>query len=86
NLWVDMSAKSGWNALTRDPAFTMEFLDEFQDRIMFGTDSCKRSDAGKEYRNVTLIKYLRENKKLSNEVLEKIEYRNCVKLLDVKFI
>lgn len=86
NLWADMSAKSGWNALTRDPVFTIEFLDEFQDKIMFGTDSCKRSDLDKEYRNVTLIKYLRENKKLSNEVLEKIEYRNCVKLLDLKYI
>jgi hypothetical protein len=27
------------------PAFGLEFLDEFQDKRMFGTDSFKRSDA-----------------------------------------
>jgi hypothetical protein len=83
NLWADMSAKSGWNALARDPVYTIEFLDEFQDKIMFGTDSCRKSDVNKEYRNVTLIKHLGENNKLSKEALDKIQYQNCVRLLNL---
>jgi len=81
NLWADTSAGSGNNALTRDPAFGLEFLDEFQDKLMFGTDSCKRSDVNSVWPTVTTIRDLRENRKLSAEALEKIEWRNAVRLL-----
>lgn len=80
NLWADLSARSGYNALTRDPGFGLEFLDEFQDKLMFATDACLRSDV-----NITapIVKYFRElrgDKKLSNEAIEKMEYKNAVKL------
>ena len=81
NLWADTSAGSGNNALTRDPAFGLEFLDEFQDKMMFGTDSCLRSDVTGMCPNVAYIRNLREDKKLSGAALEKIEWRNCVRLL-----
>ena len=84
NLWADISAGSGYNALTRDPAFGIEFLDEFQDKLMFGTDSCLRSDVNIVYSNIALIRDLRENKKLSEEALEKIEWKNCAELLNLK--
>jgi predicted TIM-barrel fold metal-dependent hydrolase len=38
NLYCDISAGSGWNALNRDHAFTREFLDEFQDRVLYARD------------------------------------------------
>lgn len=38
NLWGDLSAGSGCNALKRDPEFAKEFLDEFQDRICYARD------------------------------------------------
>jgi predicted TIM-barrel fold metal-dependent hydrolase len=38
NLYGDLSAGSGNNALTRDPDFTRSFVDRRQDRLMFGTD------------------------------------------------
>ena len=38
NLYADLSAGSGRRALERDSAFAREFLDEFQDRVMFGRD------------------------------------------------
>ncbi|MBX7256107.1 MAG: amidohydrolase [Candidatus Hydrogenedentes bacterium] len=38
NLYGDLSAGSGANALTRDPEFAREFLIRRQDRLMFGTD------------------------------------------------
>ena len=38
NLWCDLSARSGWNALNRDHRFAREFLQEFQDRILYARD------------------------------------------------
>ena len=40
NLCCDLSAGSGYNAVTRDPDFGLAFLEEFQDRLYFGTDIC----------------------------------------------
>jgi predicted TIM-barrel fold metal-dependent hydrolase len=39
NLYADLSAGSGYNALARDPAFAEDFLLEFQDRILYGRDN-----------------------------------------------
>ncbi|MBP5640465.1 MAG: amidohydrolase family protein [Victivallales bacterium] len=38
NLYCDFSAGSGCRALKRDPSFALEFLDEFQDRILYARD------------------------------------------------
>ncbi|MBQ7821724.1 MAG: amidohydrolase family protein [Clostridia bacterium] len=38
NLYGDLSAFSGYNALARDPEFAYTFLEEFSDRLLFGTD------------------------------------------------
>jgi predicted TIM-barrel fold metal-dependent hydrolase len=38
NLYGDVSSGSGINALTRDPEFTIPFLNRRADRILFGTD------------------------------------------------
>jgi predicted TIM-barrel fold metal-dependent hydrolase len=38
NIYGDLSAGSGANAIGRDPAFGREFLLRRQDRLMFGTD------------------------------------------------
>lgn len=38
NLYCDMSAGSGCNALSRDPEFGKKFLLEFQDRILYARD------------------------------------------------
>ncbi|MBN2451847.1 MAG: amidohydrolase family protein [Lentisphaeria bacterium] len=40
NLYGDLSAGSGANALLRDPEHAVVFLNEFQDRLLFGTDLC----------------------------------------------
>ena len=83
NLWADTSAGSGHNALTRDPAFGLEFLDEFQDQLMFGTDSCLRSDVERTAPIVAFLRDLRENKSLSEAALEKIAWKNAVRLLQL---
>jgi len=51
NLFGDMSAVSGNNAIARDPAFTADFLKRHQDKLLFGSD-CSCSDGhGADYNN-----------------------------------
>jgi uncharacterized protein len=38
NLFGDLSANSGNNALSRDPEFTADFLKRHQDKLVFGSD------------------------------------------------
>jgi len=38
NIYGDLSAGSGYNALTRDPAFGRAFLERNRERLLFGTD------------------------------------------------
>ncbi len=38
NLYADISAGSGWNAISRDEEFYMGFLDRHWDRLMYGSD------------------------------------------------
>ena len=45
NLCGDLSAGSGCNALMRDPEFAYGFLEEFQDRLYYGTDICDPANA-----------------------------------------
>lgn len=42
NLFADLSANSGNNALTRDPSFTADFLRRHRTKLIFGSDcSCR---------------------------------------------
>jgi predicted TIM-barrel fold metal-dependent hydrolase len=43
NLFADMAANSGNNAMSRDPEFTTAFLERHQDKLLFGSD-CSCSD------------------------------------------
>jgi predicted TIM-barrel fold metal-dependent hydrolase len=43
NLFGDVSANSGNNAMSRDPGFTADFLSRNQDKLIFGSD-CACSD------------------------------------------
>lgn len=40
NLRGDLSDFTACNALTRDPEYAAKFIDEFQDKLHFGTDFC----------------------------------------------
>lgn len=40
NLYCDLSATSGANAMMRDPEYAARFIEEFSDRIMYGCDIC----------------------------------------------
>ncbi len=84
NLYADTSAGSGYNALTRDAAFGIEFIEEFQDKLIFGTDSCRRSDVNIVWQTVKLLADITSGaggKNISDTALEKIKWRNCARLL-----
>jgi len=40
HLYGDLSAGSEFNAISRDPEYGYKFLEEFQDKLLFGTDIC----------------------------------------------
>jgi predicted TIM-barrel fold metal-dependent hydrolase len=46
NLYGDLSATSGRNALARTPQFSMEFLKRHQDKLIFGSDCGCRDGRG----------------------------------------
>ena len=96
NLYADMSANSGNNALSRDASFTPGFLNRNKDKLIFGSD-CSCSDghgAGISQGNNPEAKRLagkcvaRETlgllkKTASNEVFRKITWSNGAKLFQV---
>ena len=51
NLFGDLSAVSGSNALTRDPEFTADFVKRHQDKLLFGSDCSCRDGHGAGYDN-----------------------------------
>ena len=85
NIYGDLSAGSGHNAVSRDPAFGCAFLDEFQDRLCFGTDVCAPHN-----RNDVLI-YLKRflddglaAGRLSRQAFDKITRGNAERLLNLE--
>ena len=77
-LHGDLSAGSGYNAISRDPEFGYGFLEEFQDRLYFGTDI---ANDPQELPIVDYFRKLREDRVVSEEALEKICWRNADRLL-----
>lgn len=85
NLYCDLSAGSGFGAITRDPEFSFEFMERFQDRILYGIDICAPE-------NITtpamkLAKFLDDSVlsgKISYEAYLKISRDNALKLLGEK--
>ena len=78
NLYVDLSAGSGSNALMRDRQYAIKFLNEFSDRIMFGTDTCYFDQP------VPVIGFLTDlftQGYLSHEVFQRIAEGNAKKML-----
>ena len=81
NLWADLSAGSGYNAITRDEAFGLTFLERFQDKLMFGTDSCRRFVRQPELPNVDLMTKLKQDHLISDAAWAKIASGNAIRLM-----
>jgi predicted TIM-barrel fold metal-dependent hydrolase len=74
NLWVDLSAGSGYNAMTRDPEYTAGFVQRHWRKLLFGTDYLGA------FQGMPIIKWLRELK-VEEEVREAIAAGNARRLL-----
>jgi len=81
NLYGDLSAGSGFNAISRDPEFGYAFLEEFQDRLFFGTDVCTYRQ---ETPIVPFLEEIREKKIIPQAAYEKITWRNTSELLGME--
>ena len=77
-----MSAGSGCNAITRDPEFGYAFIEEFQDRLFYGTDICDPDNINSSM--LYLAKFLDEGVlagKISYDAYYKVSRGNAEKLL-----
>ncbi len=81
NLYGDLSDPTPVNALARDPDYGPKFLNEFQDRLLFGTDICFFD---MPFPMVDLLLEWRDSKKISEVVFNKIARENAVKLFDLE--
>ena len=72
NLYCDLSAYSGCNALSRDPEFAKDFVLEFQERLLFARD----------YFDSALRETL-DGLELPGEVLRKIYSDNALRLVPI---
>jgi uncharacterized protein len=78
NLYCDLSANSGYGALTRDPDFTPGFLERFADRLLHGTDFATFLQ---DFKQPETLRELRDSGRISEEVFAKIAWRNADRLL-----
>ncbi len=80
NLYADISANSGFNAISRDKSFGVQFLSEFQDKVLFGTDVCFGDEEGR-MPHLAYLRSLLSDKLISREVFNKITGGNALKIL-----
>ena len=84
NLYGDLSAESGFNALRRDRDYAAKFLTEFQDRLMFGTDICS-PEVQREH-PFGLGEFLRDmlaKGEIAEGVFDKVAAGNARRILEV---
>ena len=79
NMYGDLSAGSGLNALTRDEPFTRDFLVRYRDRLLFGSDCDDVAGRGSGCQGSQTIVAIR--RLAANRVLErKLLYDNAKRL------
>ncbi len=82
NLYCDLSAGSGANALMRDREYAAKFIAEFSDRLMYGCDICM---PGQEFpfRFDEFLTSMRESGEISEENYYKIVRGNAERILRI---
>ena len=80
NLYCDLSAGSGANALMRDREHAAKFIEEFSDRILYGCDICAKVNTF-PFDFDAFLSDMRESGEMSDENYRKIVRENAVRLL-----
>lgn len=78
NLYGDLSANSAGNAIMRDPEFGYQFIEKYQDKLMFGTDMVNPDMYFKL--GDFLDKSVREGK-ITEEAYKKICRENSIRIM-----
>jgi len=78
NMYGDMSAGSGFNAVSRDPEFGYAFMEEFQNKLLFGTDICRPCQ---ELPQPDFLRRMVAEGRISRAAYEKITWQNANRLL-----
>jgi predicted TIM-barrel fold metal-dependent hydrolase len=79
NMFGDLSAGSGLNALTRDEEFTRGFLERHQDKLVYGSDCNDLEGAGPKCQGAQTIAAVRRLVG-SKAVERKLLYENAKRL------
>lgn len=82
NLYCDLSAGSGSNALMRDREHAARFIEEFSDRILYGCDICAKVNTF-PFDFDAFLTSMRESGEISEENYRKIVRENAVNLLSI---
>jgi predicted TIM-barrel fold metal-dependent hydrolase len=83
NMYGDLSAGSGLNALTRDEAFTRDFLTRHQDKLLFGSDCNDRDGGGpacQGAKTIAAVRRLSPTKSIERKLL----YENARRLFHLQ--
>ncbi len=83
NLYCDLSAGSGSNAMMRDPEYAASFLTEFSDRIYYGADVCYAQQTF-QYDFDKFLTKLVDDKMITLETYQKIIRKNAERLLNIQ--
>ena len=81
NLYGDLSAGSGYNALARDTDFAYPFLERNKNKLLFGTDYLS---PGQKCPIVKFLKDAKEKGLIKKFTFEKIAFKNSKRLLKIK--
>ena len=79
NMFGDLSAGSGLNALTRDATFTPGFLQRHQDKLMYGSDCDDPAGAGPKCQGAQTLAAIRRFAP-DHKIERKLLYENAKKL------
>lgn len=81
NLYGDLSAGSGYGAVSRDPDWGYAFIEEFQDRLLMGLDICHPVMAAKRLELLTFLRAAVASGKISRGAFDKVMGGNAVRIL-----
>ena len=76
NMYGDLSANSGLNALTRDEEFTRDFLQRHRDKLVFGSDCSCRDGGGPKCLGAQIVAAVRRLAG-DRQIARKLLYENA---------
>ncbi|MCK5345460.1 MAG: amidohydrolase, partial [Candidatus Heimdallarchaeota archaeon] len=76
NLYADLSANSGYYAITRDPQFAKGFFTRNQDKLLYGSDIVSKGQVLKNHLGIEEID-------VDDTIKHKIFYSNSKKLFNL---